>query len=81
MDFLLDDYESLSILPLEIKSGRDSQIHSAINKFVSNKDYPVSQAIVFSNERKVFQKDKIWYLPIYYVMFLKPKQEQEHIFL
>ncbi len=77
VDFLIDDYASLSILPLEIKSGRDYQIHSAINKFVRNKDYPVSRAIVFSNERKVFQKNVIWYLPIYYVMFLKPQIDQE----
>lgn len=70
VDFLIDDYDTLSILPLEIKSGKDYTIHSAINKFLSNKSYNVKQGIVLSNEQKIFEENNILYLPIYFVMFL-----------
>ena len=64
VNFLIDD------LPLEIKSGKNYTIHSAINKFLSNKSYNVKQGIVLSNEQKIFEKNNILYLPIYFVMFL-----------
>ena len=69
VDFLIDDYNNLSVLPLEIKSGKNYTAHSAISKFLSNKDYNVKKGYVLSNERKVFEKDNIIYLPIYFVMF------------
>ena len=46
VDFLIDDYDTLSFLPLEIKSGKNYTIHSAINNFLSNKSYNVKQGIV-----------------------------------
>lgn len=70
VDFLIDDFEHLSALPIEVKSGKDYTIHSALNKFVSNSDYNVSTAYVLSNERVVQTKNKIIYLPIYYIMFI-----------
>lgn len=69
VDFLIDDYDNLTVLPLEIKSGKNYTIHSAINKFLSNKDYNVKKGYVLSNERIIFQKENIIYLPIYYIMF------------
>ena len=69
VDFLIDDYDNLCALPLEIKSGKDYTIHSAINKFIVNKDYKVKKGYVLSNQRKVYEKDNIIYLPIYYIMF------------
>ena len=71
VDFLINDYDSLSILPIEVKSGKDYSVHSALNSFLQNKDYSVSNAIVLSNERKVTTTSKgITYMPVYYVMFL-----------
>ena len=71
VDFLINDYDSLSILPIEVKSGKDYSVHSALNSFLQNKDYNVSNAIVFSNERIVtITQAGITYLPIYYVMVL-----------
>ena len=69
VDYLIDDYESLSTVPLEIKSGKDYTVHSALNHFVSNEDYNVKKGFVLSNERTVTKKGKITYLPIYYIMF------------
>ena len=70
VDFLIDDYDSLSAVPIEVKSGKDYTVHSALNAFVSNEDYHVKKAIVLSNEREITTKSKITYLPIYDIMFL-----------
>lgn len=69
VDYLIDDYDSLSTVPIEVKSGKDYTVHSALNTFVSNDDYHIQKAYVVSNERNVTQKGKITYIPIYYIMF------------
>ena len=71
VDFLIDDYESLSVVPIEVKSGKDYTIHSALNTFVKNDDYHVKKAVVLSNNREITSNGKIIYLPIYDVMFLE----------
>ena len=70
VDYLIDDYDNLSVLPIEVKSGKDYYVHTALNHFVSNEYYRINKAIVLSNERNVIVKDKIFYMPIYYSMFL-----------
>ena len=69
VDYLIDDYASLSAVPIEVKSGKDYTVHSALNTFVRNEDYRIRKAYVLSNEREVSTRGKIIYLPIYYVMF------------
>lgn len=69
VDYLIDDYDSLSTVPIEVKSGKDYTVHSALNTFVSNEDYHIQKAYVVSNERNITQKGKITYIPIYYIMF------------
>ena len=71
VDYLIDDYNSLSAVPIEIKSGKDYTVHSALNAFVQNEDYHIKKAYVLSNERTVTHNGKITYLPIYYVMFFE----------
>lgn len=70
VDFLIDDYDNLTALPLEIKSGKDYTEHSALTNFLQTPEYSIKNAIVFSNEREVFFKNGVTYLPIYYCMFL-----------
>ncbi len=70
VDYLIDDYSSLSVVPVEVKSGKDYTVHSALNTFVQNEDYHIKKAYVVSNERVVQQNGKIIYIPIYYIMFL-----------
>ena len=71
VDFLINDYDSLSVIPIEVKSGKDYYVHSALNSFLQNKDYNVSKGLVLSNERKIStDSNGITYLPIYFVMFL-----------
>ena len=69
VDYLIDDYDSLSAVPIEVKSGKDYTVHSALNNFVKNEDYHIKKAYVVSNEREIKTEGKITYIPIYYIMF------------
>ncbi|MCM1309163.1 MAG: AAA family ATPase [Butyrivibrio sp.] len=71
VDYLVDDYDTLSSVPIEVKSGKDYTVHSALNIFIGNEDYHIKKGFVLSNERKVSVKGKIRYIPIYYVMFFR----------
>lgn len=70
VDYLIDDYDSLSVVPIEVKSGKDYTVYSALNTFVKNEDYHITKAYVLSNTREIKTKGKIIYIPIYFVMFL-----------
>ena len=69
VDYLIDDYEHLTVLPIEVKSGKNYTVHSALNNFMSTPDYHIQKGVVLSNEREVYVKNGITYLPIYYCMF------------
>lgn len=77
VDFIVDDYSSLSVLPIEVKSGKDYRAHSALDNFLKTPDYTVNNAIVLSNEREVYTERDITYLPVYYAMFLQYNQANE----
>ena len=68
VDFLIDDYDALTVVPIEVKSGRDFTIHSALNNL--QKTGSVQTGIVLSNSSEIMQKGNTLYLPVYYVMFL-----------
>lgn len=71
VDYLIDDYESLFAVPIEVKSSKDYTVHSALNGFVSNEEYHIQKAFVLSNERLISHRGKITYLPIYFIMFFR----------
>ena len=79
VDYLIDDYNSLSVVPIEVKSGKDYTVHSALNAFITNPDYHIQKAYVVSNERMVRQSGSIIYLPIYYIMFFGTKPEEKEL--
>ncbi|MCD7748802.1 MAG: DUF4143 domain-containing protein, partial [Oscillospiraceae bacterium] len=71
VDYLIDDFASLSAVPIEVKSGKDYTVHSALNTLVSNEDYHIQKAYVLSNEREIRSRGKITYLPVYFIMFFQ----------
>ncbi len=70
VDFLIDDYDSLSVLPLEVKSGKDYSTHRSLDRFVRNPDYKIRSAMVLCNEGASRTEDNVVYMPVYLVMFL-----------
>lgn len=82
VDFIINDYATLSPLPVEVKSGKDYTVHSALTRFLSVKDYGIDRGIVFSNTREVSIGPKgIVYMPVYYVMFLDASAPAEPLLI
>ena len=71
VDFLIDSVDLMSALPIEVKSGKDYYIHTALNNLLKVDEYKITIGIVFSNEEKVYNNGNVIYMPIYYVMFLR----------
>ena len=84
VDYLVDDHLSMAPHPIEVKSGKDYTIHSALNNLMKNPDYHILSSTVISNEREVHQDGNITYLPVYFVMFMENDTPQndasEYIF-
>ena len=72
LDFVIE-YNNRA-LPIEVKSGKDYTIHSAMNNCLENPEYQMQEGFVFAN-CNVSQKGKVTYLPIYMVMFLQQDSE------
>ena len=72
VDFIVDDYNTLSVLPIEVKSGKDSNKHNALNRLIATPDFNISKAYVLSNNGDVTTNNNITYMPIYYIMFFSP---------
>lgn len=70
IDFLVDDYENSVVIPIEVKSGKDYKIHSALNAYLNSGRYNSKIGYVLSNNRMIEFNNNIYYLPIYYMMFI-----------
>ena len=69
VDFLINDYENTSILPIEIKSGNDQNNFRAIPKLVKE-PYNLQKGYIFGNENGISSKSNLVTFPIYMIMFL-----------
>ncbi len=69
VDFLINDYDDLSVLPIEIKSGNDQSNFRAIPKLVKE-PYNMKKGFIFGNENKVEKDSKLFIMPIYMIMFV-----------
>ena len=81
VDFLIDDFSAGTVLPIEVKSGRDYQTHSALNNLLTNPDYAIRKGIVLSNEGQIREEDGILYLPVYYAMYLGNTPSTESVYI
>lgn len=71
VDFLTNDYDELSVLPIEIKSGNDQNNYRAIPKLIDeNGNYKMKKGYVFGNKNIVMLENKLITLPIYLIMFM-----------
>ena len=71
VDFLINDYNNLRVLPVEIKSGNDQTNFRAIPKLVDpDGNYNIPLGFVFGNKNVVKKERNLITLPIYLIMFL-----------
>ncbi len=80
VDFLIDDYSSTTILPIEVKSGKDYTRHSALNNLLKVRDYNIASGLVLSNSREIKTVGNVIYMPVYYVMFINADAVEELYF-
>lgn len=72
LDFVIE--YNMSVVPIEVKSGKDYTVHSALNKVIWNDDYKIKEAYVLSNGN-IKREGRIHYIPIYMTMFLGNYEE------
>ncbi len=71
VDFLINDYEILSAIAIEIKSGNDQNNFRALPKLIDkNGQYKLAKGYVFGNKNIVKQEGNLITLPIYLIMFV-----------
>ena len=68
LDFVIEDRGQ--VLPIEVKSGKNYQKHSALVNVLGEKNYNIERGLVFSGNN-VSRKDNIIYLPLYMIMCLE----------
>jgi hypothetical protein len=73
VDFVIEAGDG-TVLPIEVKSGKDYERHNALANILDNEQYNLNNAIVFCNDN-VSVQEKRTYLPIYMATFISKKRE------
>lgn len=76
LDFLVE--QNGTVLPIEIKSGKDYTKHVALTNVMANPDYAIPEAYVFHNGN-VSTAGNVTYFPIYMLMFVERKKAEENL--
>lgn len=71
LDFVIE-YKG-NVLPIEVKSGKNYQRHSALHNMMEISNYAIKEAFVLSNYN-VEVKENIVYYPIYMLMFMEDEE-------
>ena len=68
LDFLIE--KGAEVVPIEVKSGKDYYVHSAISKACANPEYNISEAYVLG-DCNISKDGKITYYPVYLCDFIR----------
>jgi len=71
LDFVVEHNDT--VLPIEVKSGKDFARHQALNNVLSNEEYQIKEALVLCHNN-VSIENNVTYLPIYMTMFLQKEE-------
>lgn len=58
------------VLPIEVKSGKDYEVHRALSNIMDCGEYKLPEAIIFCNDN-LHVDNRLVYAPVYMVMFLE----------
>lgn len=72
LDFLMEC--GTGVLPIEVKSGKDYYVHSAINNVLKVEDFGIEEAIVFTGHDLSVNMN-ITYYPVYMAGFMREDNE------
>lgn len=73
VDFVIEAGDG-TVLPIEVKSGKDYEFHNALANILDNEEYNLNKAIILCNDNVSVDGKKI-YIPIYMSTFIRRKQE------
>lgn len=62
------------VVPIEVKSGKDYEVHRALTNIIDCSGYDIPEAIIFTNDN-IKIKGKYIYAPIYMAMFIEKKND------
>lgn len=62
------------VLPIEVKSGKDYDVHRALTNIMDCSEYEIPESIIFNNDN-INVRGKYIYAPIYMVMFIEKKND------
>ena len=68
LDFVIE--HAGQVLPIEVKSGKNYERHSALDNVMAVDEYGIKESYVFTNDN-VRADGKLTYFPIYMIMFLQ----------
>lgn len=68
LDFVIE--QNGRALPIEVKSGKDYDVHRALSNIMDCSEYELPEAIVLNNDN-LRVDGRIVYAPIYMVMFIE----------
>ncbi|MCD8307828.1 MAG: ATP-binding protein [Clostridia bacterium] len=69
LDFVIEYNDD--VLPIEVKSGKDYTVHSALDNVMNIPDYGITQSFVFSYDNVSVSEDgRTVYFPLYMIMFI-----------
>lgn len=72
VDFIIE--KNASVIPIEVKSGKDYVRHSGLTNLLKDFENIVSTAYVFNNDNFIKVVEKKVYLPIYMTIFIMNKK-------
>lgn len=62
------------VVPIEVKSGKDYEVHRALSNIMDCGEYDIPEAIIFNNDN-IRVEGKYIYAPIYMAMFLEKNDD------
>ena len=68
LDFLIE--QALTVVPIEVKSGKDYYVHSALSKTMENPEFGIETAFILA-DCNISQEGKRIYLPVYMTSFIR----------
>lgn len=77
LDFLIE--QDGEVVPVEVKSGKDYTVHSALDNVLASKEYDIKKTYILSGGNVRRDGRKI-YLPVYMAMFIRRKEMPDMIY-
>ena len=75
IDSIIERHYATTSKAMLLTSGKDYQRHIALNNLLTNAEYNIRRAIVFSNEN-VSVAGNVLYVPVYMTMFLHYRKSE-----